>query len=169
MHEIANWFDYLLGLAAEEREFGALQMAVRALVIYLSVILIVRLGKSRFLGKATVFDVLLGFILGSVAGRTVTGDAPFFPSLAAIATLVAMHWLFSRIAMGSHGFGNLIKGKSRLLIKDGKIDWTEMRKAHLSENDLWEGLRSKNVARLDEVAEARLERNGEISVIRSHR
>jgi uncharacterized membrane protein YcaP (DUF421 family) len=37
----------------------------------------------------------------------------------------------------------------------------------MSERDLWEDLRGKGVSRLEQVAEARLERSGELSVIRA--
>ena len=37
----------------------------------------------------------------------------------------------------------------------------------MTEHDLWEDLRGKSISRLEEVAEARLERNGRLSVIRA--
>ena len=42
-----------------------------------------------------------------------------------------------------------------------------MRKAHMSERDLWEDLRGKSISRLEEVAEATLERSGNLSVIKA--
>ena len=44
-----------------------------------------------------------------------------------------------------------------------------MRRVHMTERDLWEDLRGKGVSRLEEVAEARLERSGELSVLRAGR
>ncbi len=40
-----------------------------------------------------------------------------------------------------------------------------MRRSHISERDLWEDLRGKGVSRLEQVAEARLERSGKLSVV----
>ena len=37
----------------------------------------------------------------------------------------------------------------------------------MSERDLWEDLRGEGVSRLDQVAEARLERSGKLSVIKA--
>jgi uncharacterized membrane protein YcaP (DUF421 family) len=42
-----------------------------------------------------------------------------------------------------------------------------MRRACMSERDLWEDLRGKGVSRLEQVAEARLERSGKLSVLRA--
>jgi uncharacterized membrane protein YcaP (DUF421 family) len=78
-----------------------------------------------------------------------------------------MHFVFSGIALRWHGFGQLIKGSPRLLVRDGGVDEQNLRKAHMTEHDLDEDLRSKSVSRLDEVAEARLERSGQLSVIKA--
>jgi uncharacterized membrane protein YcaP (DUF421 family) len=156
-----------LGLGAGEEQLNAAQMALRAVVVYVVTVIIVRLGKKRFMGKGTAFDVILGIMLGSVVSRAITGTAPFFPTLAAAGVLVAMHWLLSGVALRWHGFGVAFKGHERFLIRDGQIDWATLRKAHMSERDLWEDLRGKGVSRLEQVAEARLERSGELSVIRA--
>src|SRR5690606_2054685 len=49
------------------------QMALRALLIYVAAILLVKAGEKRFMGKNTAFDMILGIILGSVLSRAVTG------------------------------------------------------------------------------------------------
>lgn len=157
----------ILGLDLESHDLNALQMAMRALVVYVSTIVMVRVGKRRFLSRATAFDVVLGIVLGSVVSRGITGNAPLGPTLVAGASLIAMHWLFSALSARWRGFGMLVKGKPRLVIEKGEIRWDQLRAAHMSEHDLWEDLRRNGVARLDQVAEARLERSGELSVIRS--
>ena len=53
------------------------------MVIYVAAVLMVRVGEKRFLGKNTVFDVILGIVLGSVVSRAVTGFSPFFTKLVA--------------------------------------------------------------------------------------
>ena len=151
--------------AVDGRDITILQMAARGVIVYIAVIVIVRFGKKRFLGIGSPFDIIVGVMLGAVAGRSISGSAPVVPSLAACAALVALHWLFSRLAVGSHFLGGIIKGHATLLVRDGKIDANALRKAHLSEHDLVEELRLHNIASLDKVAEAHLERSGKISVL----
>jgi uncharacterized membrane protein YcaP (DUF421 family) len=167
MSDIEDLARFLLGAGLESKEINALQMGLRAAIIYVVTVVIVRLGKKRFLGRATAFDVILGIMLGSVVSRAVTGNAPMLPALAASAVLVVMHFVFSGIALRWHGFGSLIKGSPRLLVRGGSVDERNLRKAHMTEHDLDEDLRSKSVSRLDEVAEARLERSGQLSVIKA--
>jgi uncharacterized membrane protein YcaP (DUF421 family) len=167
MTEVENWLGLLLGVGLESKELGVWQMGLRAIVVYVVTVIMVRLGKKRFLGRATAFDVILGIMLGSIVSRAVTGNAPMLPALVASAVLVLMHFVFSGMALRWHGFGSLIKGNPRLIVRDGAIDERNLRKAHMTEHDLHEDLRSKSVARLDQVAEARLERSGQMSVIKA--
>jgi uncharacterized membrane protein YcaP (DUF421 family) len=165
--EIEGLLRLALGLGAESKEIGAAQMALRAVIVYVVTVVVVRLGKKRFMGQGTAFDVILGIMLGSTASRAITGTAPFFPALGAAAVLVAMHWLVSAVALRWHGFGTAFKGHERLLVRDGRIDGEVLRQVHMSERDLWEDLRGKGVSRLEQVAEARLERSGKLSVLRA--
>src|SRR3954471_11695883 len=138
MDDIGAALRWALGLGTQGKEPGMGQMALRAVVVHVVTVLMVRLGKKRFMGQSTAFDVTLGIILGSIVSRAITGNAPFFPAMAAAAVLLAMHWLFSALAFRSHRFGEAVKGKSRLLVRDGAIDRQALRRAHMSERDLWE-------------------------------
>src|SRR3954447_13903127 len=154
MDIVEDVFRATLGLGLESKEIGALQMGLRAVVVYIVTVAMVRLAKKRFMGRASAFDVILGIMLGSIVSRAVTGNAPFLPALVAAAALLLMHAMFSGIALRWHGFGGLIKGHPRLLVRDGQIDWAALRRAHMTEHDLWEDLRSKGVTDLKHVAEA---------------
>ncbi len=166
MDEIASVLRSALGLGLESENITVLQMGLRAVVVYVVTVLMVRLAKKRFMGQATAFDVILGIMLGSIVSLAVTGNAPFAPALVAAAVLLAMHWLFSSIALHWHGFGLLIKDKPRVLVRDGQIEEATMRKAHMTEHDLWQDLRGEGLSNLKQVAEARLERSGKLSVIK---
>jgi len=84
--------------------------------------------------------------------------------MAAAGVLVALHWMLALLTSRSHWFGDLVKGHARVLVKDGVVDHSALRRNLLSEHDLLEMLRLR--ARIGESREARLavlERNGEIS------
>jgi uncharacterized membrane protein YcaP (DUF421 family) len=166
LHEIWSYIDWVLGLGLEARDLGVGRMSLRAFVVFIVAIAIVRSGDERFMGKSTALDVMLGIVFGSVVSRAITGTAPFFPTLAASMVLVAMHWTISAIAFRSRGFGWLVKGPTHHLVNDGEIDWNEMRKTHISENDLREALRQHgHPDDLSGIESAFLERNGSISII----
>ena len=164
--QIGRWADTVLGLSVKAENLGFGHMAARACLMYLLLIWLIRSAKKRFLGEATAFDMILVIVLGSIAARGLTGGAPYFPCVLALAVLIAMHWVFSYVAQRVPWFSALLKGHSTLLIVDGRIQYGPLRAAHMSRDDLDEDLRQQGVADPADVREARLERSGRLSVIR---
>lgn len=153
-----------LGLGADD--FGPVQMPLRAAVVYLSALVMVRMGEKRFFGKNTAFDLILGIIFGSVVSRAINGSAALVPTLLAGATLIGLHWALAVVSFRFSRFGTLVKGRPRTLVRDGTILRDAMRRSHLSDDDLETALREE--ARLKDVSrvqEARLERSGNVSVL----
>lgn len=150
-----------------EQDLTWWQMSVRAVVVFIVALIIVRVGNNRIFGKHTAFDIVLGIIYGSVLSRAITGNSPFFPTLVAALVLVLLHRLLAVIAFHTNfGFGNWIKGKPSILIKDGEIQWDALREHSITENDLKESVRKSGCeGNLENVNMAYLERSGDISII----
>lgn len=161
-----NWYDFIFGTSHESNEISLLEMMARAAFLYVATIAVLRLAEKRSLGDATVFDVVLGIIVGSIAGRAITGGAPMIPSIAAMASLIALHWCFSAIALRSSTFSRLIKGSPNRIIHNGKISSIALKQAHMTRDDLIEDLRQRGVSKPAKVQEAWLERSGTLSVVK---
>ena len=142
------------------------QAMARAVVVYLVGLAIVRVGKSRLIAHMSALDVIIGFVLGSLLSRGITGHASISGTTGSCAAIVFAHWLLTRIACKSHAFGDLIKGRAHLIVKDGQPRDADLRQSHLSEHDLMEQLRLKGIDDLQEVRLAYKERSGEVSVLK---
>jgi uncharacterized membrane protein YcaP (DUF421 family) len=164
---MADLLGSLDGQTEPGQSIGLIDMCLRAALVYVAVLVMVRLGHKRLLGRSTAFDIVLGIILGSVVSRAITGNAPFFPALAAGMTLILLHSAFSALAIRSAVFARWITGRPRILIRAGALDARQLRRARISEEDLREAVRlSAGLEELEKVQSARLERNGEISVVK---
>ncbi len=164
-HEI---LDNLLGLRQSSGDLSWSQIGLRTAVVFIFGVFLIRMADRRFLGRNAGFDVLLVIVLGSVLSRAINGQAPFFKTLGASVLLVLLHRLFGEITCRFPTVSKMVKGDAIVLVKQGKALPKAMRLCHISEDDLEENLRlNANVAGIEEVAEARLERNGQISVVKS--
>jgi uncharacterized membrane protein YcaP (DUF421 family) len=166
MEQLKQALNWAIGLELEGKDINALQMSLRAVLVFIIAIILLRIGNKRFMGKNTALDVMLGIVFGSTVSRAITGNAPFFPTLVASLVLVLMHWTLAALAFRANGFGRMVKGRDRLLVRDGEIQWEEMRKGHITEDDLKEAMRNQGKPpEIKEVKAAHLERNGDISII----
>jgi uncharacterized membrane protein YcaP (DUF421 family) len=161
------YFEQVFGPDTPDNGLALYQVAARAVLVYVVGVAIVRVGKSRLAGRATPLDILLGFILGSLLSRGVTGHASLSGTFIASAAIVASHWLLTYLAYYWHGLGDLVKGHARLLVDNGKMQRAQMRLSHISDHDLLEAMRLHGVEDVRQVKRAYKERNGEISIIRA--
>src|SRR3954453_1049103 len=69
MNDIGHWLQLALGIGLDNQEMTFWQMALRAVIVFMVPLAMVRLGKKRFMGEATAFDVILGIMLGSIVSQ----------------------------------------------------------------------------------------------------
>lgn len=164
--DLGQILETFIGFNTSAGEFSLLQMLMRAAIVYLVTLAMVRFGEKRFLGKSTAFDIILGIIIGSVVSRGINSTRLLMPTLAAGLLLILMHWAFAAVAFRSDSFGDVVKGNKRQLVKDGEIQWDQMRAGQISEKDLLSAIRTQaSKESLDNIQAAYLERSGDISVI----
>lgn len=166
MQEIQEIFVWLIGVEKQIADLTVPQMITRTIIVYGIALGMIRLGKRRFLGGYTAFDILMGFVIGSIMSRAITGRENLLSASIVILTLVAIHYVISYLTYYFSDASNLVKNDERQLIKDGKIIEEAMLKSKLGENDLLQALRQKgNVESPEDVKSAYLERDGSITVI----
>lgn len=163
--QIGEWLHFVFGGDVPADAIKLHQIMARAVIVYLAGLAVIRLGKSRSIGRMTPLDVLLGFVLGSLLSRGITGHASLSGTVASSAALVATHWLLTWLACRSHWFGDLVKGRAHLIVENGHPIQASMLHHHISSHDLEEYARNKGLEDVSQVWLAYKERNGEVSVL----
>lgn len=145
------------------------QTCIKAILVFLFGLVLIRLLGRRAFGMQTPLDIVLAIIIGSNLSRALTGNAPFLPTLAATALLVVLFWLLDQAAIRWHWLSWLVKGSPVLLMRDGRFERKNMLRYGISEGDLEEAARRSGLRDLGSVQETVFERNGQISTIRRER
>ena len=144
----------------------ALQMGVRAFIMFFIALALIRIGGMRIFGKKTAFDNILVIMLGAVLARGVVGASPFFSTVVAAAVMVVIHKILAWLAMKHIWVGMIVKGYRRSLYKNGEYNLKNMKITSISKDDLMEGVRLEiNSDNLDDVKEVYIEKNGQVSVV----
>ena len=167
MNALQNFLLVLLGPDGKATELTLFNVSLRAFLIFIAGLVLVRMGDRRSLAEKTAFDAIFIVLLGSMLSRAINGTAPFFTTIAAAIVLMLIHRTFAFAAYKSHWFGQLIKGKPITVVRNGEVDWHELKRALVSKHDFEEDLRLDG--KTDDVSTiqlARLERSGDISFIK---
>ncbi len=140
------------------------QMCARATVAFVYGIALVRIAGTRVFGKGAAFDIILSVIIGSNLSRALTGNAPLWEVLVTTSFLVGLHWLVAEIAFRNKAFATLVKGKPKVLIRDGRRVERTISAEEIGDRDLDAALRAAGLEAVEEVDKAVLERDGSITV-----
>ncbi|QMT62069.1 YetF domain-containing protein [Legionella sp. PC997] len=80
--------------------------------------------------------------------------------------LIILHWLIAHWTFKSHRAGKILKGESKIVICNGKVNWDVLRKNQITKDDIMESVRETiHLDTLDNIKEARLERTGKLSFV----
>jgi len=142
------------------------ETVIRSSFVYLVVHLFLRLAGRKELSRYSAFDVAVLFLISVAVRRAMTvDDASLTTATIALATLIAWDVFFSWLGFRSTLAATLLKGKPRLLVKDGVPIEEELRACRISLEELAARAREVGLANLTRVAEAYLETDGKVSFV----
>ena len=151
-------------LFGDGEKLDALQMAMRSAVVFVLALAMLRVSGRRSFGQRRSFDACTTVLLGAVLSRAVVGASPFWPTMAAGGVIVLLHRLVAMASLRWPRFETLVSGDKRELVRDGRRDEEEMRKALITQRDLDESVRKKAGDERRPLRRAVLERDGVITV-----
>ena len=139
---------------------------VRAIMVYILVLVVMRLMGKREIGQLQPFELVISIMIADLASIPMTDPGvPIFNGLVPILGLLAMHLLITVLNIKSVNLRKITCGKPTILVYRGKIDEEALKKERFTISELQERLRGKDIFNLGDVEFAILETNGEVSVI----
>jgi uncharacterized membrane protein YcaP (DUF421 family) len=160
--------DIIVAVFGEGKDLGGLQMAMRAITVFICCLALIRISGRRSFGNRSPFDYVVAILLGATLSRVIVGASPAVATMVASLTIVVLHRALAWACVHSSSLERLVAGSERDVYHDGHFDEQQMSAALITRADVLESVRQQLGARdLDGVETAILERNGEISLIRS--
>ena len=139
---------------------------VRAIILYIVVLIVMRLMGKREIGQLQPFELAIAIMIADLASIPMTDTGtPISNGIVPILGLLVMHLLISLINLKSVKAREIICGKPRILVYRGKIQEKALIKERFTINELEERLRSQNISNIGDVEYAILETSGQVTVI----
>ncbi len=143
-----------------------LVLGIRAFILYLVVFFAVRIMGKRELGQLQPFEFVGAILIADLVATPMSNTGvPIFYGIIPILILLLSHLIISLASLKSTTFRNFICGVPTIIINNGVIDETAMRKIRYNLNDLVEQLREKSIFSVTDVQYAILETSGKLSVL----
>lgn len=124
------------------------------------------LGKTQ-INHITPFDFISSLVLGELLGNAIYDkDINLFTILYTVSLWTFLIYIIERITQKYRKTRGFFEGKPSILIRDGQIDFDELKKEKLDINELMSLLRGRDVFSIREVEYAILEPNGLLSILK---
>jgi len=141
-----------------------LVQTLKALAYYAALIVIMRLAGKRLAGQTTTFDLVVLITLAVVIQSTAL-DEGWLNAVVFVVTVFAVHRGLAAWCAHSTWIRHLIRGKPRVLVRDGKVIEQALDREGLSREELEAGLRKLGYDSPASVKLAVLEETGHISAV----
>ena len=157
MHDASMWnamFDLHLSLG---------EKVIRAVVIYLFLVVMLRLVGKRELSQLNTLDfVVLLAVANAVQNGLIGSDNSVTGAVTGALVLFAVDGLLAWILFRQLRLRNLVEGTPTILIDHGVVLEDALRKEELTHEDLLAALQSSGAATFDDVDRASLEPSGKV-------
>jgi uncharacterized membrane protein YcaP (DUF421 family) len=140
------------------------ELVVRAITVYVLLLLFVRVTGRRQIGELSPFDLILLLILSeSVQSSLIAGDQSLVGGLIVAATLLLLNALVGIITYKSRMAEDVIVGKPEILVRHGKVRKDVCKRVKITRRELMSNLRKSGFFRLEDVKLAIIEDDGSVT------
>jgi uncharacterized membrane protein YcaP (DUF421 family) len=142
------------------------EFIVRAAVVYLVLLVMVRLSGKRTVGQFTPFDLIVVMLLSeAVSGSLNAQDESLQGGLIIAATLVVLDFTIALVTSRSQKLDAVLEGNPVLIGRDGVIYKDVLRRERVPEADVEKALRHADCD-LEDMRMAILESDGMINIMK---
>lgn len=143
-----------------------LDIIIRSASVYLFMIIALRIFGKKELSQLNTADVILILLISnSVQNAMVGSDTSLWGGLGAAAVLFVINFTLKKLMYKFPKFSDFMQEKPEILIHNGKLDFKLLSKLNITSDELREAMREHGVEHFSDVKLAKLEIDGNISII----
>jgi uncharacterized membrane protein YcaP (DUF421 family) len=145
------------------------QLPLRAALVYLLLLVMVRFSGKRTIGQFTPFDLLVMLLLSeSVSNGLSGGDESVLGGLLSAGTLVLLNAAIAYASSRNRKLESILEGSAVLIARDGRLLEEPLQRYRVGQADVEKALREADCTAA-ELDRAYLESDGNISVLKKRR
>ena len=144
-----------------------MESVIRALLVYVFLLIVFRVSGKRTLSEASTFDLVLLLIISETTQEAmVDNDHSMTNAAILILTLVGSSIAMSLIKQKSPTAERWMEGVPLIVVKDGQLLRDAMNTERVDENDILEAARElQGLEDISQIKYAVVERGGQITIV----
>lgn len=141
---------------------------VRSLIIYITLILVMRLMGKRQIGEMQPYEFVVTLLIAELACIPMADvSIPLLYGVAAMLAVFVLHQFLSLIEQSGATAKKIVSGSPSVVINKNGVDFKELKKNNMDVDDLIESMRAAGYCSLEQLKYAIYESNGKLSTVES--
>ena len=135
-----------------------------AAFFYVVILVCYKIMGKRELNQLGAVDVVINILIANIAASGIVEESFWVDSFGGVVMIVTLQVLMSKIQLHKTKVRDIVDGEPSLIIKNGRIDYSELGKIRIDLDDFIMLLRTQGVVNPEDVQYAIIEKNGKLIV-----
>ncbi|HET6330268.1 MAG TPA: YetF domain-containing protein [Holophagaceae bacterium] len=142
------------------------EFVLRALAVYIFLLVALRLTGKRQVGQLAPFDLVLLLVLSNAVQNSMNGgDNTVTAGIVLALTLIGVNGVVGWLTWRNKRMENFFEGKPQILVHNGEVDEVMLKNERITRHELMSAIRAVGLTEINQVRVAILENTGRINVI----
>ena len=140
-------------------------IVIRTIFFYFFIMFLYRIMGKREVGQLGVIDLIVSILIAELVAICIENpDSSIMRSVLPVLVLVGLEIILAYFSLKNSTVRNILDGNPSVIIKNGKLNFSEMVKQKYSLDDLLVHIRDKGYRNIEEIEYAILETSGNLSI-----
>ena len=135
-----------------------------AAFFYVVILVCYKIMGKRELNQLGAVDVVINILIANIAASGIVEESFWVDAFGGVVMIVTLQVLMSKIQLHKTKVRDIVDGEPSLIIKNGRIDHSELGKIRIDLDDFIMLLRTQGVVNPEDVQYAIIEKNGKLIV-----
>ena len=133
-------------------------------MFYVVLLVCYRIMGKREVNQLSTVDIVINILIANVAAGGIVEEQYWMDALGGVLVIVALQILMAKLQLKKPKLRDVVEGEPSLVIRNGTIDYHELKKLRIDLDDFMMLLRGDNVVAPEDVQYGIIEKNGKLTI-----
>lgn len=135
-----------------------------AAFFYVVILICFKIMGKREINQLSSVDIVINILIANIAASGIVEEKFWMDAFGGVVVIVLLQVIMAKIQIGHPKIRDMVDGEPSMIIKNGRIDYGELRKLRIDLDDFMMMLRGETLVSPEDIQYGIVERNGKLTV-----
>ena len=135
-----------------------------AAFFYVVILICFKIMGKREINQLSSVDIVINILIANIAASGIVEEKFWFDAFGGVVMIVILQVIMAKIQIGHPKVRDMVDGEPSMIIKNGRIDYEELKKLRIDHDDFMMLLRGETLVSPEDIQYGIIERNGKLTI-----